>query len=53
MSDLREAFWGLLQAALSDLDFDFHGYGVRHLQRALAFGQGDVFASALASAPPS
>lgn len=33
VSDLREAFWGFVQAGLSTLDFDFEGYGRRHLAR--------------------
>lgn len=32
-SDLREAFWGYLQSAVSLLDFDFRGYGEKHLTR--------------------
>ncbi len=35
-SDLREAAWGYLQSALSDLDEDFSAYGERHLQRFLS-----------------
>ena len=35
-SHLREGFWGLLQAAISDLDFDFLAYGGGHLERCLA-----------------
>jgi thiamine kinase-like enzyme len=33
MSDLREAMWGVLQANVSELDFDFAGYALRHLRR--------------------
>jgi thiamine kinase-like enzyme len=32
-SDLREAFWGFLQAGISSLEFDFMGYGEKHLER--------------------
>jgi len=32
-SDLREASWGFLQAAISRLNEDFIGYGRRHLDR--------------------
>jgi thiamine kinase-like enzyme len=32
-SDLREAFWGFLQAGISSLEFDFMGYGEKHLKR--------------------
>lgn len=35
-SDAREAAWGVLQGALSDLDFDFAGYAHEHFQRMLA-----------------
>lgn len=35
-SDLREAFWGFVQSAVSSLEFDFLGYGEKHLKRALA-----------------
>lgn len=47
MSDLREAFWGVLQSAQSDLDFDFRTYGAHHLSRALAYADGARFAHAL------
>jgi thiamine kinase-like enzyme len=36
MSDVREALWGVAQAALSDLDFDFSGYAERHFARLRA-----------------
>jgi thiamine kinase-like enzyme len=36
VSDLREAYWGFLQSALSHFDFNFNAYGVKHLGRALA-----------------
>jgi thiamine kinase-like enzyme len=32
-SDLREAFWGFLQAGISSLEFNFMGYGEKHLER--------------------
>jgi thiamine kinase-like enzyme len=32
-SDLREASWGFLQAAISRLNEDFMDYGRRHLDR--------------------
>ncbi len=35
-SDLREAFWGFLQAGISKLDHDYRGYGLKHLERFLA-----------------
>ncbi len=33
-SDMREAMWGLLQSAVSTLEFDFHGYADKHFHRA-------------------
>ena len=33
MSDFREAMWGVVQQALSDLDFDFRGYAGDHFER--------------------
>ena len=33
MSDFREAMWGVVQQALSDLDFDFRGYAAEHFER--------------------
>ena len=33
MSDFREAMWGVLQQALSELDFDFAEYAQRHFER--------------------
>jgi thiamine kinase-like enzyme len=33
MSDFREAMWGVVQQALSDLDFDFRAYADDHFQR--------------------
>jgi thiamine kinase-like enzyme len=47
MSDLREAFWGVLQSAQSDLDFDFRAYAAHHLSRALSYADSTRFAHAL------
>jgi thiamine kinase-like enzyme len=33
MSDFREAMWGVVQQALSELDFDFAAYAVEHFER--------------------
>jgi thiamine kinase-like enzyme len=33
MSDFREAMWGALQSAISELDFDFHAYCAEHFDR--------------------
>jgi thiamine kinase-like enzyme len=35
MSDYREAMWGVLQQAISELDFDFAGYASKHFDRLL------------------
>jgi thiamine kinase-like enzyme len=36
MSDFREAMWGVLQSAISELDFDFSGYASEHFDRLLS-----------------
>ncbi len=36
MSDFREAMWGVVQTAISDLDFDFADYATKHFDRLLA-----------------
>jgi thiamine kinase-like enzyme len=36
VSDFREAMWGYVQVVLSDLDFDFAGYGEQHAARLRA-----------------
>ncbi len=33
MSDVREAVWGVVQGAISELDFDFGGYAEHHFAR--------------------
>jgi thiamine kinase-like enzyme len=33
LSDLREAMWGVLQSAVSQLDFDFTAYAAMHFER--------------------
>jgi len=35
MSDFREAMWGVLQQAISELDFDFSAYALKHFNRLL------------------
>jgi thiamine kinase-like enzyme len=39
-SDMREAAWGYVQAAISSLNEDFHGYGLKHLHRFLKRAKG-------------
>jgi thiamine kinase-like enzyme len=36
MSDAREAAWGVVQSAISELDFDFDAYASKHFERLLA-----------------
>jgi thiamine kinase-like enzyme len=36
MSDFREAMWGVVQQAISDLDFDFEDYATKHFDRLQA-----------------
>ena len=33
MSDFREAMWGVVQSAVSELDFDFDDYAATHFER--------------------
>ena len=42
-SDMREAMWGFLQAALSTLDVDYLAYGRKHLERFLDSSPGKRF----------
>jgi thiamine kinase-like enzyme len=50
MSDFREAMWGVVQVAISDLDFDFAGYATKHFDRLLAAIDGDGFEALLEDA---
>jgi thiamine kinase-like enzyme len=36
MSDVREALWGVVQATISEIDFDFAAYADKHLRRLRA-----------------
>jgi thiamine kinase-like enzyme len=38
LSNLREGVWGLVQATVSEVDFDFPAYSRRHLERVAADG---------------
>jgi thiamine kinase-like enzyme len=54
MSDFREAMWGVVQQAISTLDFDFVEYAGRHFARCLATASDerfDVWLKAAASEP--
>ena len=39
MSDFREAMWGVVQSAVSELDFDFTGYAAQALRPAARAGR--------------
>jgi thiamine kinase-like enzyme len=43
MSDFREAMWGIVQQAISTLDFDYVDYADRHFTRCLATASDDRF----------
>jgi thiamine kinase-like enzyme len=43
VSDLREAMWGVVQSAISELDFDFKGYGAKHFERLATIGDDPRF----------
>jgi thiamine kinase-like enzyme len=49
MSDFREAMWGVVQSAVSDLDFDFDGYAAEHFARLERTAATPEFAAALES----
>jgi thiamine kinase-like enzyme len=42
-SDLRESFWGFLQAGISKLDVDYPGYAQKHLDRFLQHAETPAF----------
>lgn len=48
MSDFREAMWGVVQSAVSSLDFDFAGYATEHFERLERIAAEDAFRAALA-----
>ncbi len=43
LSDAREAAWGVVQAAVSELDYDFEGYADEHFERLGATVVGPYF----------
>jgi thiamine kinase-like enzyme len=47
MSDFREAMWGVVQQALSDLDFDFRAYADEHFERLERLASERAFKRAL------
>ncbi len=50
MSDFREAMWGVVQQAISTLDFDYVGYADRHFARCMAAASDDRFSEWLRTA---
>ena len=47
MSDFREAMWGVVQGAVSELDFDFAAYAAEHFERMEATAASPAFVAAL------
>ena len=47
MSDFREAMWGVVQQAISDIEFDFEGYATQHFERMEETAASDRFRRAL------
>lgn len=48
MSDFREAMWGVVQSAISELDFDFDAYAAEHFERLERTAAEPRFRAALA-----
>jgi hypothetical protein len=47
MSDFREAMWGVVQTAVSQLNFDFEGYAAEHFERMQRTAAEPEFTAAL------
>jgi thiamine kinase-like enzyme len=47
MSDFREAMWGVVQQAISELEFDFASYAESHFERLRATAEDPAFREAL------
>ena len=47
MSDFREAMWGVVQGAVSELEFDFAAYAAEHFERMEATASTPAFVAAL------
>jgi thiamine kinase-like enzyme len=47
MSDFREAMWGVVQSAVSELDFDFDAYAAEHFARLERTAGSPAFVAAL------
>jgi thiamine kinase-like enzyme len=50
MSDFREAMWGVIQGAMSELEFDFVAYADEHFDRMEVTAASPAFVNALESA---
>jgi thiamine kinase-like enzyme len=50
MSDFREAMWGVVQQAISQLDVDYRAYATSHFERLLANGSAADFGPLLREA---
>ncbi len=50
MSDFREAMWGVVQSAVSEIDFDFKDYGSTHFERMGKTAAAPTFETALEEA---
>jgi thiamine kinase-like enzyme len=50
MSDFREAMWGVVQAAVSELDVDFEAYAAEHFDRLERTAASSAFREALENA---
>jgi thiamine kinase-like enzyme len=48
MSDFREAMWGVVQQAISELEFDFVAYAAQHFERMRKTAADERFRLALA-----
>jgi thiamine kinase-like enzyme len=49
MSDFREAMWGVVQQAISELDFDFAAYSAQHFERMAKTAQEPRFRQVVGS----
>jgi thiamine kinase-like enzyme len=47
MSDFREAMWGVVQSAVSELDFDFDAYSGEHFERLRRTAESSAFLAAM------
>ena len=48
MSDFREAMWGVVQSAVSELEFDFETYASEHFERLRRTAMSPAFLASLA-----